>query len=150
MNFISITKTIVTATKNTINGSVGAELRPALPFLFFERLFRRGVSQNTRQRRRPPGLKRMDGDYVRKGERLLDQFYLNFHPGLNVNIIEKNTLVAMRDGQVMITCEKINPKKGDYLVDKYYGKMSAPVVYKRFIHVLPFPQGQKFKLVDLV
>ncbi|CAL1284453.1 unnamed protein product [Larinioides sclopetarius] len=141
MNFISITKTIISATKNTISGSAGAELRPTLPFLFFERFFRRGVSQNTRQRRRPPGLKRMDGDYVRKGERLLEQFYLNFHPGLNVNINGKNTLFAMRDGQVMITCEKINPKKGNLFVDKYYGKSSAPVVYKRFIHIIPFPQG---------
>ncbi|XP_055945218.1 39S ribosomal protein L27, mitochondrial-like [Argiope bruennichi] len=150
MNLISPIRTIVSATKNTINVSVGAKLRPALPLLFFERFFRRGVSQNTRQRRRPPGLKRVDGEFVRRGERLLDQFYLNFHPGLNVNIIEKNTLVAMREGRVMITCEKINPKRGNYVVDKYYGKMSAPVVYKRFIHVIPFPQSQKFKLVELI
>ncbi|GFS77326.1 uncharacterized protein NPIL_372941 [Nephila pilipes] len=61
-------------------------LKPVVPQIFFERNLGRGVSQNRRQRRRPPGLKRHDGDYVRRGEELLQQFYLNFHPGLNVTI----------------------------------------------------------------
>ncbi|GFQ81667.1 uncharacterized protein TNCT_676371 [Trichonephila clavata] len=146
MNIFSLTKNALSSVKvNLLN-----VLRPVVPQISFERNLGRGVSQNRRQRRRPPGLKRLDGQYVRRGEELLQQFYLNFHPGLNVDIDGKNTLVAMREGQVMITCEKLNPKKGHYKVDKYYSNISAPVVYKRFIHVIPFPQGQKFKLVELV
>ncbi|GIY66673.1 uncharacterized protein CEXT_206921 [Caerostris extrusa] len=146
MNSVSLLKTFL----HSSNTKFITNLSPSLPLISCERHLGRGVSQNRRQRRRPPGLKREDGDFVRNGEMLLQQFYLNFHPGLNVAIDGKNTLYAMREGRVMMTCEQINPKKGEYLVDKYYGKMSAPVVYKRFLHVIPFPQGQKFKLVELV
>lgn len=56
----------------------------------------------------------------------------------------------MRDGVVMMTCERINPQKGNFIADKYYANMAAPAVYKRYFHVLPFKQGQKFKLINLV
>ncbi|KAG8193529.1 hypothetical protein JTE90_003740 [Oedothorax gibbosus] len=125
-------------------------LKPALPTLVFERHLGRGVSQNRRQRPRPPGLKRPEGQFVRTGEMILKQFSLGFHPGLNVSIDKENTLFAMREGQVMMTVEKLNPKKDEWHVEKYYGKLSAPVVYKRFFHVIPFPQAKKFKLVDLI
>ncbi|XP_035215714.1 50S ribosomal protein L27-like, partial [Stegodyphus dumicola] len=122
----------------------------AVPILSFKRFAGRKFQQDSRQRRRPPGLKRLDGDYVRRGEILVSQFYLNFHPGLNVNIDNKNTLTAMREGQVMMTVEKINPNLEHHVAAKYYANMSAPVVYKRFYHVIPFEQTKKFKLVNLV
>lgn len=67
-----------------------------------------------------------------------------------VEIDTDNTLKAMREGLVMLTCEKINPKKDNYVAEKYYANLSSPVVHKRYFNVVPFKQGQKFKLVDLV
>lgn len=80
----------------------------------------------------------------------IDMLYKNFIYFLQVEIDSKNTITAMREGQVMMTCEKINPRSDTHLGAKYYSNMSAPVVYKRFFHVIPFKQNQKFKLVDLI
>lgn len=43
------------------------------------------VKRNTRQKRKQPGVKRMEGDYVRNNEAIVKQFNLHFHPGLNVS-----------------------------------------------------------------
>lgn len=42
------------------------------------------VKRDTRQKAKQPGVKRMDGDFVRAGEIIVSQFNLSFHPGLNV------------------------------------------------------------------
>ncbi|XP_015920624.1 large ribosomal subunit protein bL27 [Parasteatoda tepidariorum] len=125
-------------------------LKTGSPFLSFERGIAKGVTQNRRQKRKPPGVKRLDGNCVRRGEKIVKQFFLNFHPGLNVGIDEKNNLYAMTEGRVMMTCEEINPISETLHAQKYYSNKVAPVIYKRFFHVVPFPQGQKFKLTDLV
>lgn len=67
-----------------------------------------------------------------------------------VEIDTDNTLKAMREGIVMLTCERINPKKDNYVAEKYYANLASPIVHKRYFNVVPFKQGQKFKLVDLV
>ncbi|XP_054719532.1 50S ribosomal protein L27-like [Uloborus diversus] len=124
-------------------------LKYACPSLTCER-FVSGKSQERKTRRKPPGVKRLDGDYVKKEETLVEQFHLHFLPGLNVRVGYKHNLKSMVYGRVMMTCEKVNPNLENPIAAKNFTNIAAPVLYRRYFHVIPFTQGKKFKLIDLV
>nr|XP_011423791.2 39S ribosomal protein L27, mitochondrial isoform X1 [Crassostrea gigas] len=91
------------------------------------------------------GIKRNDGCFVHKGEILVNQCGLRFYPGENVETDRTNRLVAMEDGTVVVSCEKLNP----YPQSPLYGAVQKGVtIYKKFFHVIPIPLKAKFKLVS--
>ncbi|XP_048760654.1 39S ribosomal protein L27, mitochondrial-like [Ostrea edulis] len=91
------------------------------------------------------GVKRNDGDFVHKGEILVNQHGLRFYPGENVDTDKTNRLIALTDGTVIVTCEKLNP----YPDSPLYGAIQNGLdIYKKFFHVIPIPLKAKFKLVS--
>lgn len=57
------------------------------------------------------------------------------------------TLNALKDGKVMITKETLNPYPDSPI---YPGVASGEVIERVFIHVIPPPQENKFRLVSLL
>lgn len=57
------------------------------------------------------------------------------------------TLNAMKDGEVLLTRETLNPYPDSPI---YPGVASGEVIERVFIHVLPHKQENKFKLVSLL
>ncbi|XP_064617833.1 large ribosomal subunit protein bL27-like [Liolophura sinensis] len=93
------------------------------------------------------GWKRQDGQFVHAGEILVRQLGLRYYPGQYVRAGFDNTLTALEDGQVIVTCEKLSPYPDSPL---YEPVSQGLTVYKKFFHVLPVPQHGKFKLVSQV
>ncbi|CAG2194853.1 large ribosomal subunit protein bL27m-like [Mytilus galloprovincialis] len=92
-------------------------------------------------------VKRLDGQFVHRGDVLVTQNGLNYYPGENVEIERTNRLVAMCDGTVMITTETLNP----YQDSPLYAPVSQGTEIKRkFFHVYPIPLHGKFRLVNAV
>lgn len=56
-----------------------------------------------------------------------------------------NRLVALADGTVMVTCEKLDP----YPDSPLYGPVqNGLTIHKKFFHIIPVPLKAKFKLVS--
>ncbi|XP_061182596.1 large ribosomal subunit protein bL27m-like [Saccostrea echinata] len=91
------------------------------------------------------GIKRNDGNFVHKGEILVNQCGLRFYPGENVDIDRTNRLIALTDGTVIVSCEKLNPYPNSPL---YRPVQNGLEIYKKFFHVIPIPLKAKFKLVS--
>ncbi|XP_059610047.1 large ribosomal subunit protein bL27 [Phlebotomus argentipes] len=96
------------------------------------------------------GWKRQDGQHVTQGTRLALQRKTRFHPGLNVGFGRDGTLYAMRDGKVVITCEKIDPNWDRTWVQRNYAGREDQTIYKKFFNVIAEKQPQNFRLVEEV
>jgi len=66
---------------------------------------------------------------------------------LQVKIGTNMTLNAMVDGKVLITKEKLNPYPDSPI---YSGVQNGEVIERVFVHVLPFKQENRFRLISLV
>jgi large subunit ribosomal protein L27 len=62
---------------------------------------------------------------------------------------EKTTLVALCDGTVKVTCEAFDPNFDHPLVVEHYSQRKG-TMYKKYFHVIPDPQHNRFKLIDVV
>ena len=107
------------------------------------------TSRNKRKRTpgKGRGWKRQDGAFVHSGEILVRQLGLRFYPGENVRLGRDNTLYAMTDGKVVVTCEKLSPYPDSPL---YEPVKSGVVILKKFFNVLSTPLHGKFRLVSQV
>lgn len=91
---------------------------------------------------------REEGDYVTHRTTIYKQYAVKYCPGLNVISSTHGQVQAMVPGTVMITTEKTNfdfDKKWVFRVPNAEG-----VKYMDYIHVIPEPQHNRFKLVDTV
>lgn len=62
-----------------------------------------------------------------------------------VGIQRNNTLYALCDGTVVVSCEKLNPYPDSPLYQRIKDGMT---IYKKFWNVYPTPVHAKFKLVS--
>ncbi|XP_066599824.1 large ribosomal subunit protein bL27m [Prorops nasuta] len=95
-------------------------------------------------------LKVQDGHVVTKSTMLATQLTPRYHPGLHVGFGRNATLYALESGRVMITCEQIDPRWDFYWVKRAYEGREGQVIYKKYVNVIPEPQHNQFKLIDLV
>ncbi|XP_037571404.1 39S ribosomal protein L27, mitochondrial-like [Dermacentor silvarum] len=92
-----------------------------------------------------------DGMIAHKGDMIVKQNRLRFHPGLNVVFgPSRQTLIAAVEGRVMLTREKVNLDFHHPRVQKFYEGRNAEALYKKYFHVIPNPQGQTFRLVSQI
>ncbi|XP_067950537.1 large ribosomal subunit protein bL27-like [Watersipora subatra] len=88
-----------------------------------------------------------DGQNVQRGVTLCTQLQLRYYPGENVTLGDRCTLTSVVDGKVMITRETLNPYADSPI---YPGVLKGEVIERIFLHVIPHPQANKFKLVSLI
>ncbi|XP_077527454.1 large ribosomal subunit protein bL27-like [Haemaphysalis longicornis] len=118
----------------------------------------RGAAKGNRACRQGPtargqrlGVRIMEGKVAHKGDVIVKQNKLKFHPGLNVVFgHSRQTLVATVEGRVMLTREKVNLDWSHPRVQRFYEGRDTEALYKKYFHVIPEPQGQTFRLVSLV
>ncbi|XP_065283827.1 uncharacterized protein mRpL27 [Dermacentor albipictus] len=92
-----------------------------------------------------------DGMIAHKGDMIVKQNRLRFHPGLNVVFgPSRQTLIAAVEGRVMLTREKVNLNFSHPRVQKFYEGRNTDALYKKYFHVIPNPQGQTFRLVSQI
>jgi len=96
------------------------------------------------------GMKKNAGSYATTGSILFLQKYLRFYPGLNVGIARNLTLFALETGRVMITCEKVKPNWNHFWIKKFLEGRQDQNIYRKYYHIIPQPQKQKFNLVDQI
>ncbi|XP_026477999.1 39S ribosomal protein L27, mitochondrial-like [Ctenocephalides felis] len=111
-----------------------------------------GSTRNQKGHARPKhrGWKVQDGHTVTAGTLLATQLTLRFHPGLNVGLGKNGTLFAMEHGKVLVTCEKFDPNWEHTWVQRIYAERRGTTIYKKYFHVIPEPQHNRFKLVDSI
>lgn len=73
------------------------------------------------------------------------RWYKNIYYEFQVGILKNNTLYALRDGIVVVSCEKLNPYPDSPLYERVQKGM---VIYKKFWNIYPTPVHAKFKLVS--
>ncbi|KAK7079060.1 60S ribosomal protein L27, mitochondrial [Halocaridina rubra] len=113
-----------------------------------------GSSKNPpgRPRGKHRGIKKLDSTWVTRGTILVRQRGLEYHPGLNVGLGRDRTLYALEPGVVVMTTEKCNPNWLHPEIARFYAeyKEEEIPIYKTYFHIIPDPQHQNFRLVDLV
>ncbi|KAG5670933.1 hypothetical protein PVAND_001162 [Polypedilum vanderplanki] len=103
--------------------------------------------KNPHGRPKHRGWKRQEGHYVTSGTILATQLKPRFFPGLNVGY-GRNTLFAMTNGRVYVSCEKVDLNWDHSLVQKHFAGRHDQTIYKKYFNVVPEPQHQRFRLVD--
>ncbi|GAB1608452.1 uncharacterized protein LOC115214128 [Argonauta hians] len=93
------------------------------------------------------GLKKKEGEFIHKGEVIYTQLGLRCYPGENVGLLRDKTLIALRDGKVMLSQEYLNPFPDSPL---YEPVKKGVLIRKRFFHVVPVPLHAKFRLVSQI
>ncbi|XP_046397150.1 50S ribosomal protein L27 [Ischnura elegans] len=106
--------------------------------------------QKTKGKPKHRGWRVQDGATVTAGTILATQNRLRFHPGLNVGLGRNGTLFAMEPGEVLITCEKFDPKWDHTWVQRLYAGREHETIYKKYFNVVPEKQHNRFKLVDRI
>lgn len=71
---------------------------------------------------------------------------LSFQVGIGKN----GNLFALEHGQVMVSCEKIDPNWDHKFIQYNYAGREGQTIYKKVFNVIPLPQHNRFKLVDEV
>ena len=95
------------------------------------------------------GMRKRDGDLCNRGDLLVNQQGLRFYPGENVRLDHSTcSLYALEAGQVVISSEKVSPRKDSPLYETVNDKNVT--IYKEFFNIIPKPQPQKFKLVEML
>ena len=69
---------------------------------------------------------------------------------LQVGIGKNFSLFAMEHGRVFVTTEKVDPDWDHSFIKRFYNEYKGTNVplYKTYIHVIPAPMPQNFKLVE--
>ncbi|KAM4692084.1 large ribosomal subunit protein bL27m [Rhinophrynus dorsalis] len=97
------------------------------------------------------GFKKLDGDFVHAGNILATQRHMRWHPGSQVGIGRNKTLFALEDGIVRYTKEVYIPPPRSEDSSKIICQLPVgAIVYKTFVNVIPKPQENRFKLVDMM
>ncbi len=74
-------------------------------------------------------------------------FFVNFQ----VRLAGRLNLVARKAGRVRFSCEIPDLNWSNKIVDKFYGGRAKGIpFYKKYIHVIPDPQDNKFKCIAQV
>lgn len=60
------------------------------------------------------------------------------------------TLFALEHGKVLVTCEKFDPNWNHTWVQRIYAERRGTTIYKKYFHVIPKPQHNRFKLIDSI
>lgn len=107
--------------------------------------YNRGKSQRSNNVWKPESRIKQDGTFVYKGEVLVKQYGLTYYPGENVGIQKNNTLYALRDGIVVVSCEKLNPFPDSPLYERVKNGLE---ICKKFWNIYPTPVHPKFKLIS--
>ncbi|EEC00188.1 ribosomal protein L27, putative, partial [Ixodes scapularis] len=110
----------------------------------------RACRQDGPQRGHRYGWRKWSGQRVHEGELLVKQRTLRFHPGLNVVFGYRHSLLAAVEGRVAVTFEKVNPCWDNPRVQSFYEGRDVSSLHKKYYHVIPDPQENKFRLVSLV
>ncbi|CAH1794330.1 unnamed protein product [Owenia fusiformis] len=107
-----------------------------------------GSSRN--KRKNTPGKHRRlvlsDGEFAQQGNILCTQLGLKYYPGENVGCAKNATLIALVPGTVKLSTEFVNPYPESPL---YQPVKDGVIIKKTFVHVLPDPQHQRFKLKSM-
>jgi len=93
-----------------------------------------------------------DSTFVTSGSILVRQLGLLYFPGLNVGVGGNFCLYAKEHGRVFITTEKCNPNWKHKYIRRFFGAYAdtgAPI-YKKYMHVVPIPMENNFKLVEQI
>ncbi|XP_018308684.1 50S ribosomal protein L27 [Mycetomoellerius zeteki] len=96
------------------------------------------------------GWKIQDGGYTYAGRALVTQRTPRFHPGLNVGFARNGSLFAIEPGKVVVTCEKVDLNWDHPCVKRYYAGRENQVIYKKHFNIIPNPQHNRFKLIDII
>ncbi|CAG0881924.1 unnamed protein product [Darwinula stevensoni] len=77
-------------------------------------------------------------------------YHLRMLPGLNVQLTKNRTLRSLEAGQVVVTLEKTNLDWNKVLVQHHFPHLKGNDAnfYFPYIHVIPKPQHQNFRLID--
>lgn len=111
--------------------------------LFFRTVFR--PPRNLPYR----GIYRTDGERCLKGELLVCQVKLNYHPGLNVYLQRDRGLLLLKshtDGTVVISRERIKPDPTLPENAEYLTRINDPI-YKLTFNVMPFKMSRTFSFL---
>ncbi|XP_003738444.1 uncharacterized protein LOC100899533 [Galendromus occidentalis] len=107
----------------------------------------RACRQDGAQKGQEYGYKLRSGQFAKQGVMLVKQRLPRFFPGLNVEVRgEKLSLHAMVPGKVFVTREKVNINP-ECAVAKHFDDRYMDAVYKKYYHVVPEPQYNKFQLI---
>lgn len=96
------------------------------------------------------GWKRQDGHFVPAGCAVATQRTLRWLPGLNVGILKDGTLYALCHGWVVVTCEQPNLDFEHAWVKRDLSHQEGRKFYKKYWNIIPYPENQRFRLVDEV
>ncbi|CAH0393131.1 unnamed protein product [Bemisia tabaci] len=88
--------------------------------------------------------------YVRAGSVLFLQRKLRIHPGLNVAMGKNLTIFALKPGKVVWSTEKFDPDYNRQYIEQWYGHRKNDTILKKYMHIIPEPQHNDFKLVHLI
>ncbi|KAK3915363.1 39S ribosomal protein L27, mitochondrial [Frankliniella fusca] len=106
---------------------------------------------NKGQKRKHRGLKRKDGDMVTAGTILATQRVLRFFPGLNAGFGRNGTIFAIKAGKMVFSSEIAQPNWEHTWIQRLLPKRPDDVpIYKKYINIIPEPQHNRFKLIDVV
>ena len=106
----------------------------------------------TRNKRKPTpgksrGAKKELGARVLAGDILFTQLGLRVYPGENVGLDRFKSLIALRDGVLINSWDKLSPYPDSPL---FAPTQAGRVLYKQFYHVISEPCPGNFRLVSQV
>lgn len=107
--------------------------------------------QCRKRRKKYRGLKKNDGTYVTAGTPIVTQLSLRFFPGLNAGFGKNGTIFAIKPGKVVISSEIAQPNWEHTWIQRLMpGRENSPPFFKKYINVIPEPQHNRFKLIEVV
>ncbi|CAN8003352.1 unnamed protein product, partial [Ixodes hexagonus] len=110
----------------------------------------RACRQDKPQKGKHFGWRKKAGQRVHEGQLLVKQRTLRYHPGLNVVFGGRQSLIAAVEGRVAVTFEKVNPCWDNPRVKTFYEGRDVSSLHKKYFHVIPDPQENKFRLISLI
>lgn len=63
---------------------------------------------------------------------------------------KNGTLFAMEHGKVVVTCEQTDMNWDHTWIQRHFAGRENQTIYKKYFNVIPFPQHNRFKLLDQI
>lgn len=76
-------------------------------------------------------------------------FIINFSC-TQVGFGRNGTLFALEAGQVIVTCEKMDPNWNHSWIQRFYSNRRGQSIYKKYFNIIPKEQHNRFKLVESI
>jgi len=67
---------------------------------------------------------------------------------IQVGFGRNGTIYAMTNGQVYVTCEKVDLNWDHGWIQRFFSGRAGHTVYKKYFNVIPDKQHNRFRLID--